>query len=66
MNYRDLRSTKERGLVQITKWLVCSKKEKQFIEHEYNRISGDLTRTCCVVKHKEKIALFGNNMIERV
>lgn len=51
-------------IVRLTKWLPPVKDEFEYLSNEYHRISKDARRTCYIVYHAAKIALFVNDMTE--
>jgi len=49
-------------MVRLTKWLPPIKDEFEYLSSEYHRIMLDSRRTCYIVYHAAKIALFVNDL----
>lgn len=50
------------SMVRLTKWLPPIKDEFEYLSGEYHRISSDERRTCYIVYHAGKIALYVNDI----
>lgn len=66
MNYRNLQSAQDEGLIQQTIWLVPTQTIREYIKSEHERINSDLSRTCWAIQHQGKIALFVNDVTNQV